>query len=354
MLRASAPLAYGCMRISQEQVAGSQLLFYSLIYKQRMMKKLFIGLTAIVCLQLMCEGQQQRLYTMFMYNKLGLNPGYAGYHENGCVSAIYRNQWLGLEGSPETQLLSFHTGFGGERLGFGLNLSRETIGISSQITLDGIYAYKVPLGAGRLSLGAQASIRNMKVDYTDPAVVAVEDLALDQGVDLGQDSRWVANFGAGIYYHSDRFYAGVSSPRMMNSDIDLEENNLFIAKEEQHWYAMTGIVIPINYSLDFVPQVLGRYTRAAPLDFDINASVIWKKDYAFGLTFRTGGGAGDIAESLDLILSAKVARGLLLGLSYDLTLSDLRRYSNGSIEVLLRYCFKEPGRQGVFVDPRYF
>jgi hypothetical protein len=117
---------------------------------------------------------------------------------------------------------------------------------------------------------------------------------------------------------------------------------------------MMGIVIPVNYSLDFVPQVLGRYTQAAPVDFDINASLIWKKDYAFGLTFRTGGGEDDLAESIDLIVSAKVARGLMLALSYDLTLSDLRRYSNGSIEVMMRYNFKDIGRQGIFVDPRYF
>lgn len=300
------------------------------------------------------EAQQQRLYTMFMYNKLGLNPGYAGYHEHGCITGIYRSQWLGLEGAPETQVLSFHTPFGGKRIGFGLGLSRETIGISSQTTLDAIYAYKVPLGNGTLSLGAQASVRQMKVDYTDPAIKAIEDLAFDQGVDLGQDSRFVANFGAGLYYHTPKFYFGVSSPRMMNSDIDFEENNLFIAREERHWYAMTGVVIPLNYSIDLVPQVLGRYTPAAPVNFDFNASMIWKKDYTLGLTFRTGGGEGDIGESLDLIASAKVMRGLLLGVSYDLTLSDLRRYSNGSIEVLLRYCFHEAPKQGIFVDPRYF
>ncbi len=319
-----------------------------------MLQKLFLSLLVVSGICQAGFGQQQRLYTMFMYNKLGLNPGYAGYHEHGCVTAIYRNQWLGLEGAPESQDLSFHTPFGGKRIGFGLNLARETIGISSQTTLDAIYAYKVPLGTGTLSLGAQASLRNMQVDYTDPALKAVEDLAFDQGVDLGRDSRLVANFGAGAYFHTDHFYAGVSAPRMMNSDIDFEENNLFIAREEQHWYAMTGIVLPVNYSLDLVPQVLARYTKAAPLDFDINASIIWKKDYSMGLTFRTGGGEGDIGESVDLIVSAKVARGLLMAVSYDLTLSDLRKYSNGSIEVLLRYCFNDVGKQGVFVNPRYF
>jgi type IX secretion system PorP/SprF family membrane protein len=277
--------------------------------------------------------QQQRLYTMFMFNKLALNPGYAGYHPDGCVTGIYRGQWLGLEGAPESQILSFHTAFGGERIGFGLNLSRQAIGISSQISVDGLYAYKVPIGNGTLSLGAQASLRNMRVDYTDPSVQALEDLTFDQGVDLGTDSKLVANFGAGAYYHTDRFYVGIGAPRMMNSDIDFEENNLFIAREERHWYAMTGVVVPLNTSLDFVPQVLVRYTSAAPVDFDVNASITWKQDYTFGLTFRTGGSEGDIGESLDLIAAARVARGLLLAVSYDLTLSELRKHSNGSLRI---------------------
>jgi len=298
--------------------------------------------------------QQQRLYTMFMYNKLALNPGYAGYHADGCVTGIYRGQWLGLEGAPESQILSFHTGFGGDRIGFGLGLARESIGISKQITGDIYYAYKVPLGPGTLSLGAQASIRNMTVDYTDPSVRAIEDLTFDQGVDLGRDSRLVANFGAGAYFNTNRFYLGVGAPRMMNSDIDFEENTLFIAREERHWYFMTGLVIPLNSSLDFIPQVLTRYTDAAPVDVDINASFTWKQDYTIGCTFRTGGGEGDIGESLDIIAAAKIARGLLLAVSYDMTMSDIRKYANGSLEVMLRYCFNEAPRQGVFTNPRYF
>jgi type IX secretion system PorP/SprF family membrane protein len=319
-----------------------------------MIKKLLVGSCLCIGLCQLAIAQQQRLYTMFMYNKLALNPGYAGYHSDGCITGIYRGQWLGLEGAPESQILSFHSGFGGERIGFGINLSRASIGISSQTTVDGIYAYKVPVGSGILSLGAQASIRNMRVDYTDPSVHALEDLTFDQGVDLGNDSRLVANFGAGAYYHTDRFYAGVGAPRMMNSDIDFEENNLFIAREERHWYAMTGAVIPLNTSLDFVPQVLARFTPVAPVNFDFNASVTWKQDYTLGLTFRTGGGENDLGESLDIIAAARVARGLLLAVSYDLTLSELRKHSNGSLEVVLRYCFKEAERQGVFTNPRYF
>lgn len=305
-------------------------------------------MTSSVC------AQQQGLYTMFMYNKLGLNPAYAGYHDHPCVSAIYRNQWIGFEGAPETQLLSFQTPLSQQRIGLGLNLSRVSLGISSMITLDGIYAYRLPIGDGVLSLAAQASVRNMDVDYSDPALRAVQELSIDPGVDLTRENKVVANFGAGAYYHTDRFYLGLSAPRLVKSDIDFEENNLFTSREERHFYLMTGYVIPLDYTVDLVPQVLIKYVDGAPVNADFNASVVWKRDYTLGLTFRTGGASGDVGESVDLIASAVVARGLLVGIAYDFTLSALRKHSSGSLELVVRYCFGQPSRQGEFVNPRYF
>ncbi|MDX1476273.1 MAG: type IX secretion system membrane protein PorP/SprF [Saprospiraceae bacterium] len=299
-------------------------------------------------------GQQQGLYTMFMFNKLGLNPGYAGYHDHACVSAIYRSQWLGFEGAPESQMVSIQGPVNQQRIGLGLNLHRMSLGISSQVTLDGIYAYRIPMGSGTLSLGAQASVRQMRVDYSDPALRAVQDLSFDPGVDIGTESKTVANFGAGLYFNTDRFYVGFSVPRLMNADIDFEENNLFVSREEQHFYLMTGYVLKLDYTLDLVPQVLVKYVNGAPVNVDINASIVWKRDYTFGLTARTGGADGDTFDSLDALVAARVARGLTLGVAYDLTLSELSKHANGSLELVLRYCFNEDARQIKFENPRYF
>lgn len=304
------------------------------------------------CIQ--ADAQQQRLYTMFMYNKLGLNPGYAGYHDHACVTGIYRNQWIGFDGAPETQMLSFQTPLDGQRIGVGANLSRTSIGVSSMTTFDGIYAYRLPLGNGTLSLAAQASVRNLDIDYADPALRAVQDLSIDPGVEVGRESKVIANFGTGVYFHTDDLYLGLSAPRLMRSDIDLDDNNLFISREERHFYLMGGYVINAGYTLDVVPQVLVKYVTGAPVNVDINTSLIWKKDYTVGVSYRSGGASADFGESIDLLASARVARGLLLGVSYDFSLSALRKHSSGSVEVVLRYCFGQPAREGEFVNPRYF
>jgi type IX secretion system PorP/SprF family membrane protein len=298
--------------------------------------------------------QQQPLHTMFMYNKLLINPAYAGYHEHPCATAIVRQQWLGFEGAPETQSLSFHAPLSSQRLGIGFNLQRRSIGVSSATTFDGIYDYRVPVGAGTLSLGVQASARFLKVDYTDPSVRAIQDVAIDPGVESISDTKFLANVGAGIYYHTPSFYLGFSSPRLMNSDIDFELNDLFIAREQAHFYFMTGVAIPLDHRMSFVPQILVRYTDVAPVDLDLNLSLRWREDHSVGVSFRKGGVDNQLLESIDVMASAKIMRGLRLGAAYGITMSDLRRYNDGSLEVMMMYCFGEAAKPATFINPRYF
>lgn len=307
-----------------------------------------------VCMCTQLHAQQQPLHTMFMYNKLLINPAYAGYHEHPCATAIIRQQWLGFDGAPETQSLSFHGPLSSQRIGIGFNLQRRSIGVSSSTTLDAIYDYRFPIGNGTLSLGVQASGRFLEVDYTDPRVKTVQDINIDPGVDALADSKFLANVGAGVYYYTPAFYIGLSSPRLMSSDIDFEVNNLFTAKEQAHFYAMTGVAIPLTHKLSFVPQVLVRYTEAAPVDIDLNLGLRWWEDFAVSTTLRKGGIDNELLESVDVIVSAKILRGLRLAAAYDFTLSELRKYSDGSIEVMLAYCFGEPAKPAVFVNPRYF
>ena len=312
---------------------------------------------AALCIIFCCTAsmaQQQPLHTMFMFNKLLVNPAYAGYHEHPCATAHVREQWLGFEGAPKTQSLSIHGPLSSQRIGIGLNLQRRSIGVSSSTTIDGIYDYRLPMGEGTLSLGVQASGRFLKVDYTDPNVRTVQDIDLDQGVESLADQKFLANVGAGIYYSTPFFYLGISAPRLMSADIDFELNNLFIAKEQAHFYGMAGWALPLEARMSFVPQVMVRYTQGAPVDVDLNLGLRWLEDYSAGITLRKGGVDDRLIESVDLIVSAKVMRGLRIGAAYDITLSELRNHSNGSIEVMLMYCFGEQASAPTFVNPRYF
>lgn len=298
-------------------------------------------------------GQQQEHYTQFMYNKLALNAGYAGSADAPCATLIYRHQWTGLEGAPKTQLLSYHMPLLNKRVGAGLNLVRNTIGISQTWTLDGAYAYRIRMGNGVLGLGVQGSVQYLGVDYTDPRLVGTQPLASDDAITLAYQQKYVPNFGAGAYFQSNRFFAGLSAPRLLKNNIDFSTAGTVISREELHAYFMTGLLIDLSDNVQFQPQALFKYANNSPFDADFNAMFIFNKKYAAGLSYRTGGNTGTPGESLDFLLNGQITDNLLLGFAYDFTLSDIRTYESGSIEAMVRYCFGSS--QGVdLVNPRFF
>ena len=299
-------------------------------------------------------GQQQQLYTQFMYNKLAINPAYAGYQKGLAITGIYRNQWIGLLGAPKTQSFSLQAPLKSQKVGLGFNIIRHEIGISESLTLDGIYAYKVSLAKGTLQLGVQGSARNLKVDYTNPTLISIQNINIDNGVQGGVDTKSFFNVGAGMYYYTDQFFVGISAPRLIAADIDFDDNNLFIDRETQHYYGMAGFVLNVNKDVAFIPQLLIKYEKSAPLDIDLNASLRFFDKFTLGSTFRMGGSLPSIGESIDVLFSAKITDSMLLGFAYDFTLTDLRNYSDGSLEIVARYLFNTTSEQGKFVNPRYF
>ena len=123
--------------------------------------------------------QQEAQYTQFMYNKLAFNPAYAGSLEAICATAIVRNQWLGLEGAPKSQIFNIDAALSDNRVGVGLNVARTSIGISNNYNADLSYAYRVPLGKGKIGVGLQGSIRSFNANYNDERLIATQGMNLD-------------------------------------------------------------------------------------------------------------------------------------------------------------------------------
>ncbi len=300
-----------------------------------------------------CEAQQQPHNTQFMYYKLGYNPGFAGSQESPCVSLIVREQWLGLEGAPSTQALTFNMPLMNQRVGIGANLRRFSIGITTVYDVDAVYSYRVRLGQGMLGIGVQGTLRSLSNDFNE--TIAIQSKPGDLTIPDNNENKFMFNFGAGLYYNSDRFYLGVSTPRLLENSIDFNSNDNIVSREVQHVYLMTGYTATLSEGLSIRPQVMFKYAENAPVDADVNVNFMIQDKFIAGMTYRLGGNkVNGKGESLDLLFGAQITENLMFGFSYDFTLSDIQDHTDGSVEVSLHYCMGRRSSSSEFENPRFF
>lgn len=300
------------------------------------------------------SGQQEALYTQFMFNKLAINPAYAGNEDALCLTGIVREHWMGFPGAAKVQSISANfPKIARDRVGLGLNLSRNSIGVQTKLTIEGAYAYRFPFAGGSFSMGISVSGRHYNTDFSDPELDLIHPFYDDAAIEEGLYSKSVFNAGFGMYYNSNRFYIGAGIPRLIRADIDFSES-LVNSIEVRHLYLMGGVAIDMSDRFTFMPQFLVKLAENSPFDIDYNMGVQLDSKYYAALTFRHGGTSTDIGESIDVLLGLQLNKQFFLGMAYDITLSPIRKYENGSIELLLQYCYGKKEKPVYRISPRFF
>jgi type IX secretion system PorP/SprF family membrane protein len=311
------------------------------------------------------HAQQEILTTQWAYNKLTVNPAYAGAKEMFSARVLHRQQWVGLDGRPITSVINAHTPLLNNRIGLGISYVNDRLGVMNTNYLSMSYAYKLPFEKGTtLSMGFNVGFEALKIRSTELEAINNTDPILQQ--DLQK-----INFktGAGVYYYGDKFYVGVSTPNVVPHNLinksDIGELNTDAGKEAKqsiHIYAMAGYAIELA-DKDFVikPQVLFKSVvagdRRAPWQVDVNLSLELWETLIVGSTFRTTI-ANKNDTSLENIASTDIMMGFLIGkkflasYAYDFTIGGIKSHDSGSHEILLGLDmdFK---KKGAF-SPRYF
>lgn len=339
------------------------------IRKHFVMKKYILSLLAL-CFALLAFGQQDHQYTLFMYNKLQLNPAYAGERGVGSFTGIYRNQWLGFEGSPESALVSFNTPFLTPRVGMGITVSGQKIGLQRDAFAQLAYSYDlINQNNFSLRMGLQGSIRGISMDFSQAATLLPGQ---DQSFMAQQVNDMVGNFGAGIYAnYKDLFYAGVSMPKIYSNTLGVNEGVGLTARQYRHIYGMFGASIPLGSDLALMPALLVKYVETSSgaklqdptytgsffdgiFDADLNLALDIREKVTAGISYRLGG--DNSGESVDLTMMLQATPKLGIGMAYDFTLSEIRDFTSGSFEAMIRYDLKaiEGGQAKDMSNPRFF
>lgn len=281
--------------------------------------------------------QQESHFTQFMYTQQIFNPAYVGSRGVPSLTALYRNQWLDIEGAPENIMLAYDSPFLNDRVGFGLSAVRQSVGRFENWNANLAYSYGIPVSeALTVRIGLQGTAFYNQLDLTSDAVVFDDN---DISIQMDNDpAQLKGNVGAGIYIHSERFYFGISSPSILSNEIGFNEDVELTAFREAHYYGMLGVTVPMSDKIQLRPAFMGKYVPGAPFQLDANLSAIFNDKFTLGTSYRTGGsGTG---ESVDFLLFLQLSRRMGLGAAYDFTISDLKNYNNGTFELMLRYDFK--------------
>jgi type IX secretion system PorP/SprF family membrane protein len=311
-----------------------------------MKKLLFSCILLVFCLRL--SAQQDHHYTMFMYNKMLYNPAYAGTRGLPTMTGIFRSQWMGFEGAPQSALVSFNSPFLTPRVGVGVVVSHRTIGLERDLQASLAYSYElIKLKNLSVRAGIQGSIRSLSLNFAD-----ADPINPDPSIDNERLNDYLGNVGAGFYaLIMDRFYLGASVPRIYSNTYGLQNPNANkLAKESPHLYATAGGIFPLSSDISLLPAVLIKYVEHAPIDADVNISLDIKQKVTAGMSYRIGGdGSG---ESVDLLVLWQASTQLGFGVSYDFSLSNLKDHNAGSIELLVQADLKKPKKKAVF-SPRF-
>src|SRR5690554_5139619 len=304
------------------------------------MKKISLLLIFITLLSIKdMSAQQDPQYTQYMYNMNVMNPAYAGSKESLSITALYRTQWSGLDGAPETITFSAHSPVG-ERVGLGLSAIKDELGPISETNVYIDFSYTLPMGENlKLALGIKAGATFHDVGLTSLELQDPGDPFFSEDI-----NNVYPNVGAGAFLYTDNFYLGLSVPNFLNS-IHLDENGLKYGSETQHFFATAGYVFQLSDNFKLKPSVMVKSAFDAPLSFDGNLNALFYDRFEIGASYR-------LDDSFSGLVGFQVTDFLRIGYAYDHVTSELKGVGSASHEVIVTFdIFFKPR---ILHSPRFF
>ena len=305
-----------------------------------MKKLILLFFTVLIAQQI--SAQQDPQYTQYMYNMNIINPAYAGISEGLSVGALYRSQWVGLDGGPETFTFNIHSPVG-KQLALGLSVISDKIGPVEETNAYVDASYTIPLGMEtRLAFGVKGGFTFHDIAIAESQITLVD---LSDPFFANAINETTPNIGAGVYFYKpNKYYISISVPNILNG-VHLDANGTKIGSESEHLFTAAGYVFDLSENFKLKPHALLKYAFDAPVSYDLNANLFMYDLVEFGVGYR-------LDDSFSAMINFQVTKDLRIGYAYDAINSGLDIVTNSSHEVFINYDFNFSSR--VSRSPRYF
>ena len=282
---------------------------------------LFLGSTLVL------HAQQDVHLALYKYHTHIFNPAVFGSDEGTFLSTTYRSQWSGIQDAPRIQAISLGFPSGEKRAGYGLLVTNDQTFIEQQTRFFANYSYRLPLNKGNLYLGVSAGGNNFSVNFN-----TLDNLESIGDSQFQNFSRFNPNVGVGLYLQKERFFLSLSVPQLLATKRYKEAQGLVTtARDRPHFYAISGVEVPINGDWSWVSSGLLRSVSDAPLSAVVNTGASYRRlEMTVGYQINAGiTGTFMIREMQN--------SGFALGYSYQMpTAGQLQSLTGGNHEILLR------------------
>lgn len=279
------------------------------------MKKLFYILLVLVTA---AKAQHTGDYIQYMFNGVLLNPAYCGSQNAVNVTALYRSQWVGISGAPESKSFTAHSPLKNKKLNVGVAFENNRFGIYDQNTFNAMYAYRIKFLEGRLSMGLQAGVNSNTSNWNKIVTTHANDNEFMQG--SVRNINLIA--GTGLYYDSKRFYLGLSCPQLLNNN----------SAKFRTIVLNSGFLFDLSDNIKVKPSLLIKQLNRSPLSVNVASTFYYKEVIGLGLGYT-------VNASVMAFIDVKINEQLRFGYGYDYAATKIRMYTSGSHEVMLRYLF---------------
>lgn len=310
------------------------------------MKQIINILLFVVVFAFGVQAQQLPKYTLYTFDKVAVNPAFAGVTNIINASLSYRNQYMGLDGAPITQRFIVNLPIQKKYMGLGLRASNDAIGFTQTTSAHLLYSYHLGLGNGKLSFGLEGGIINYSINLSN----AIKADAVDAALDYNANSALVPDFTFGALYFTESLYVGAAAYQLIeNRYTVLQSNTGLNLQQKRHFIGYAGYFIELSEKKTGIePSVLVKYAPNAPMQFDAGIHFVFRDLLSIGANYRT-------QESIAALVKLKLFDKVVIGYSYDYGLNQLATYNTGSHEILLalRHKLLAPSRDKL-VHPRFY
>lgn len=301
-----------------------------------MKKQNLITRSAIVLLALVgfnAKAQQDPMYSQYLFNTMAINPAYAGSTDMISIMALHRSQWSSFEGAPTTQTILGHMPLKDENMGLGLSIVNDAIGPTKQTGFYANYSYRLKIdNQTDLRLGLKLGGNLFSANLTDLDLSESSDVAFQTNI----SNQFLPNFGFGMYWKNEKYFVGLSLPKLMRNELGSElvatsTTEEFVFNQKRHFFLIGGYIMDLNPDVQFKPSFVFKHVAHAPSSFDLSANFFLKQKLWLGANYRFGDSFGAQVQYIFNDINLRVGYG------YDYTLSALGAYTGATHEIMVRY-----------------